>query len=150
MGYTDYGKDATVSDNRIDFKFRNDTNSTIFIVATVMKDSRYDKSHKVCVVSIYGESLGKGVKYELETVTVQTLPAPTEPEYRKDTNHTYATYVDQEYTYRKATDGCVVESYLVKYVGGAETERKLMYTDTYKAKSEIIYVGTVERTEEGQ
>ena len=150
VGYTDYGKDATVSDNRIDFKFRNDTNSTIFIVATVMKDSRYDKSHKVCVVSIYGESLGKGVKYELETVTVQTLPAPTEPEYRKDTNHTYATYVDQEYTYRKATDGCVVESYLVKYVGGAETERKLMYTDTYKAKSEIIYVGTVERTEEGQ
>ena len=150
VGYTDYGKDATVSDNRIDFKFRNDTNSTIFIVATVMKDSRYDKTHKVCVVSIYGESLGKGVKYELETVTVQTLPAPTEPEYRKDTNHTYATYVDQEYTYRKATDGCVVESYLVKYVGGAETERKLMYTDTYKAKSEIIYVGTVERTEEGQ
>jgi len=150
VGYTDYGKDATVSDNRIDFKFRNDTNSTIFIVATVMKDSRYDKSHKVCVVSIYGESLGKGVKYELETVTVQPLPAPTEPEYRKDTNHTYATYVDQEYTYRKATDGCVVESYLVKYVGGAETERKLMYTDTYKAKSEIIYVGTVERTEEGQ
>lgn len=150
VGYTDYGKDATVSDNRIDFKFRNDTGSTIFIVATVMKDSRYDKSHKVCVVSIYGESLGKGVKYELETVTVQTLPAPTEPEYRKDTNHTYATYVDQEYTYRKATDGCVVESYLVKYVGGVETERKLMYTDTYKAKSEIIYVGTVERTEEGQ
>ena len=96
-----------------------------------MKDSRYDKSHKVCVVSIYGERLGKGVKYELETVTVQTLPAPTEPEYRKDTNHTYATYVDQEYTYRKATDGCVVESYLVKYVGGAETERKLMYTDPY-------------------
>ena len=63
-----------------------------------MKDSRYDKSHKVCVVSIYGESLGKGVKYELETVMVQTLPAPTEPEYRKDTNHTYATYVDQEYS----------------------------------------------------
>ena len=66
VGYTDYGKDATVSDNRIDFKFRNDTGSTIFIVATVMKDSRYDKSNKVCVVSIYGESLGTGVKYEDE------------------------------------------------------------------------------------
>ena len=150
VGYTDYGKDATVSDNRLDFQFRNDTNSTIFIVATVTKDSRYDKSHKVCVVSIYGESLGAGVKYELETKKVQTLPAPTEPEYRKDTNHTYATYVDQQYTYRKARDGYVVESYLVKYVNGTETERKLLYTDTYKAKSEIIYVGTVERTEEGQ
>lgn len=150
VGYTDYGKDATVSDNRIDFQFRNDTDSTIFIVATVTKDSRYDKSHKVCVVSIYGETLGAGVKYALETETVQVLPAPTEPEYRKDTNHTYATYVDQEYVYRKAHDGYVVESYLVKYVGGAETERKLMYTDTYKAKGEIIYVGTVERTEEVQ
>lgn len=149
VGYTEYGKDATVSDNRIDFQFRNDTNSTIFIVTTVTKDSRYDKSHKVCVVSIYGESLGTGVKYDLVTKTVETLPAPTEPEYRKDTNHTYATYVDQEYVYRKARDGYVVESYLVKYVNGAETERKLMYTDTYKAKGEIIYVGTVERTEEG-
>ena len=150
VGYTDYGKDATVSDNRIDFQFRNDTGSTIFIVATVTKDSRYDKSHKVCVVSIYGETLGTGVKYDLVTETVQVLPAPTEPEYRKDTNHTYATYVDQEYVYRTAHDGYVVESYLVKYVNGAETEKKLMYTDTYKAKGEIIYVGTVERTEEVQ
>lgn len=150
VGYTDYGKDATVSDNRIDFQFRNDTGSTIFIVTTVTKDSRYDKSHKVCLVSIYGESLGSGVKYDLVTETVQTLSAPTEPEIRKDTKHTYATYVDQEYVYRKARDGYVVASYLVKYVNNVETERTLMYTDTYKAKSEIIYVGTVERTEDVQ
>lgn len=150
VGYTDYGKDATVSDNRIDFQFRNDTGSTIFIVTTVTKDSRYDKSHKVCLVSIYGESLGSGVKYDMVTETLQTLPAPTEPEVRKDTKHTYATYVDQEYVYRKARDGYVVASYLVKYVNNVETERTLMYTDTYNAKSEIIYVGTVERTEEVQ
>lgn len=86
MGYTDYGKDATVSDNRIDFKFRNDTNSTIFIVATVMKDSRYDKTHKVCVVSIYGESLGKGVKYELETVT-GARPCPPRPSRNNRKEH---------------------------------------------------------------
>ena len=83
----------------------------------------------------------------LPTVTGQLVTA----KWQLQTMHILCTiYVDQEYTYRKATDGCVVESYLVKYVGGAETERKLMYTDTYKAKSEIIYVGTVERTEEGQ
>jgi len=150
VGYTDYGKDATVSDNRIDFKFRNDTNSTIFIVATVMKDSLYDKTQQ----GVRGVDLRREPRQGREVRAGNgdgADPArPTEPEYRKDTNHTYATYVDQEYTYRKATDGCVVESYLVKYVGGAETERKLMYTDTYKAKSEIIYVGTVERTEEGQ
>ena len=150
VGYTDYGKDATVSDNRIDFQFRNDTGSTVFIVATVTRDSRYDKTHQVCIVSIYGESLGSGVKYDLVTKTVQTLPAPVDPEIRKDTKHTYATYVDQEYVYRKARDGYVVASYLVKYVNNVETERTLMYTDTYKAKSEIIYVGTVERTEEQQ
>lgn len=54
------------------------------------------------------------MKYELETVTVQTLPAPTEPEYRKIEPH-YATYVDQEYTYCKATD-LPGGGYLVKYV----------------------------------
>ncbi len=150
VGYTEYGKDATVSDKRIDFKFKNDTDSTIFIVCTVTKDSRYDKSKKVCLVSIYGENLGSGVTYDIVTNTVEILAPPEEPEYVKDTKHEYTTYVDQEYVYRKAKEGCVVESYRVKYVNGVETERTYLYTDTYKAKSEIIYVGTLERTEEAE
>ncbi len=150
VGYTDYGKDATVSDKRIDFKFKNDTDSTIFIVCTVTKDTRYDKSKKVCLVSIYGESLGTGVTYDIVTNTVEILAAPEEPEIVKDTKHEYTTYVDQEYVYRKAKEGCVVESYRVKYVNGVETERTYLYTDTYKAKSEIIYVGTLERTDESE
>ncbi len=148
VGYTDYGKDATVSDKRIDFKFKNDTDSTIFIVCTVTKDSRYDKSKKVCLVSVYGENLGTGVTYDIVTNTVEILAAPETPEYVKDTKHEYTTYVDQEYVYRKAKEGCVVESYRAKYVNGVETERTYLYTDTYKAKSEVIYVGTLERTEE--
>ena len=47
---------------------------------------------------------------------------------------------------RKARKGYVVESYRVKYVGGVEVERTLLYTDTYEARAKRIYVGVTERT----
>lgn len=150
VGYTEYGKDATVNmdGRKIDFQFKNDTGSPIYIVTQTMKNNNYDKKHRVCVVSIYGASLGQGVTYDIVTETVEILAAPTEIEYRKDTTQTYATYVDQTYVYREAKDGCKVASYRVKYQNGKEVERTNLYTDTYKAKGAIIYVGTVERTEE--
>ena len=39
----------------------------------------------------------------------------------------------------------MVESYRVTYVDGVETERTLLYTDTYKARAAVIYVGTKSR-----
>lgn len=149
VNYTPYGKDATVNmDGKvIDLKFRNNTDHDIYIQADVIRDRKLDKDHQLCRVIFYGESLGSGMSYRLETVTVQTLLAPLEPEIRKDRKGDYVTYVDQQEVTRQARDGCVVESYRVLYQNGLEVSREKLFTDTYKAKSQIIYVGVTERPE---
>ena len=129
---------------KIDLVFRNNTDSPLYFVAAVQSDPS-NRKRLIARVSIYGESLGDNVRYELQSVTVKELDPPEEPEYVKDTKQQYVTYTDQEYTVRKAAKGYVVESYRVKYEGDTVTERTLLYTDTYKARSELIYVGTKKR-----
>ena len=146
VSYTDLGKDATVywyGKRRIDLTFRNNTDSTIYIVAAVKQDSS-NKKRLNATVAIYGPDMGD-VKYELESEVTETLPAPINPVYKKDTNATYVTYRDQQKSVSAAKEGYVVKSYLVEYTSGVQTDRKLLYTDTYEAKAEVIYVGVKDR-----
>ena len=146
VGYCTYGMDATVywsSNRRIDLSFKNTTEHPVYLVAAVQSDPA-NRKKLICKVSIYGESLGS-VTYGMETRTVQVLEPPSEPERRKDTSHTYVTYKDEEKQVSSAKEGYVVESYRVTYVDGVETERTLLYTDTYKARAAVIYVGTKSR-----
>lgn len=146
VGYCTYGMDATVywsSNRRIDLSFKNTTEHPVYLVAAVQSDPA-NRKKLICKVSIYGESLGS-VTYGMETRTVQVLEPPSEPERRKDTSHTYVTYKDEEKQVSSAKEGYVVESYRVTYVDGVETERTLLYTDTYKARAAVVYVGTKSR-----
>lgn len=146
VSYTDLGKDATVywfGKRRIDLTFRNNTDSTIYIVAAVKQDSS-NKKRLNATVAIYGLDMGD-VKYELESEITETLPAPFTPVYKKDTNGTYVTYTDQQKSVSEAKEGYVVKSYLVEYTSGVQTGRKLIYTDRYEAKAEVIYVGVKDR-----
>ncbi|MGN0762227.1 MAG: hypothetical protein ACI4MK_02520, partial [Aristaeellaceae bacterium] len=103
-----------------------------------------NRKRLIAKVSLYGMSLGD-VTYSLETKTIEELE-PGEDIIVQDKKAEYVTYTDQEYVERKARKGYVVESYRVKYVGGVEVERTLLYTDTYEARSKRIYVGVTERT----
>ena len=146
VSYTDLGKDATVywfGKRRIDLTFRNNTDSAIYIVAAVKQDSS-NKKRLNATVAIYGEDMGD-VKYELESEITETLPAHFNPVYKKDTNGTYVTYKDQQKSVSAAKEGYVVKSYLVEYTSGVQTDRKLLYTDRYDEKAEIIYVGVKDR-----
>ena len=146
VSYTDLGKDATVywfGKRRIDLTFRNNTDSTIYIVAAVKQDSS-NKKRLNATVAIYGLDMGD-VKYELESEITETLPAPFNPVYKKDTSGTYVTYTDQQKSVSVAKEGYVVKSYLVEYTSGVQTDRKLIYTDRYEAKAEVIYVGVKDR-----
>lgn len=147
VGYTEYGRDATVNldGKAIDLVFRNNTDSNIYLAATVYKDRSLDKDHLLARVDIYGMDMGSGTTYDLVTETTEILPAPLEPEIRKDTKAQYVTYTDDLYEYTTAKDGCVVKSYRVKYQNGQEVERTYLYTDTYKARTQVIYVGVTER-----
>ena len=146
VNYCDYGLDATVywnSNHKIDLVFRNNTEHPIYIVAAVQSDPN-NRKRFIARVMMYGEDLGD-VSYGMVAETTEVLDPPSEPTYVKDKNATYVTYTDQEYVYSKAQKGYVVDSYRVTYVNGVETERVHLYTDTYKAKAETIYVGVTKR-----
>ncbi len=147
VNYTEYGLDATVyyDGKKIDLVFRNNTDSPIYIKCSVQKDPKISKTHLIAVVEIWGESLGEGITYDLIAETREILPAPTDPEYREDKKGEYVTYIDEEYTYRQAKEGCIVDSFKVKYVNGAEVDRTFMYEDTYAPKTQVIYTGIKER-----
>lgn len=146
VSYTEMGKDATVSDTRgheIDFAFRNNSGSKIFISAHVITDASNSKRF-LCEVRIYGEDLGN-TRYELETEVVEKLEKPTEPEYVQDTKAKYVTYVDEEKTVIEASEGYVVDTYLCTIVDGVQTDRKKIARSTYKNRAARIYVGVTPR-----
>ena len=148
VNYTEYGKDATVywvGKRKIDLVFKNSTEEPIYIVAAVQQDPS-NKRRLIAKVMMYGEDMGD-VRYEIECKTVQELDPPEKPTYIKDKEGTYVKYTDQEKSVSKAKPGYVVESYRVKYEGNAETERTLMFVDTYEPKAERIYVGVTRRGE---
>ena len=149
VNYTDKGKDATVywyDRHKVDLAFTNSTEDDIYITAAVQSDPKR-KNRWVCVVNIYGRSLGEGITYDI--VTEETvIPAPEEPDIRRDKDAKYVKYKDEEYVLQEAADGTSVESWRVKYVNGVEESREHLFTDTYNAKQQIIYVGTRERPAE--
>ena len=149
VNYTDKGKDATVywyDRHKVDLAFTNSTEDDIYITAAVQSDPKR-KNRWVCVVNIYGRSLGDGITYDI--VTEETvIPAPEEPDIRRDKDAKYVKYKDEEYVLQEAADGTSVESWRVKYVNGVEESREHLFTDTYNAKQKIIYVGTRERPAE--
>lgn len=145
VSYTTFGQDATVyysRDRKIDFVFRNNTDSPLYIVAKV---EEVKKNSYQCVVRIYGASLGENVQYKLRTQTVETLTAPLEAEYRKDTSHEHVTYKDEEYLLRNARDGFINETYLQRWESGVMVSETLVSRDTCKARATVYLVGTENR-----
>ena len=143
--YAELGQDATVylSKNRNkDFVFKNNTDSDIWIFATVEKDpERKGKNNLRTRVDIYGEDMGD-VWYKLESVVTETADPP-EPEYRRDKKGQYVTYQDEKpYLYSEAQPGYKVDVYLVDSRSGG---RSYLYTDEYPPKRAVYYQGVKTR-----
>ena len=131
--YVNKGEDATVDWPSLDFKFRNNTSSPVFVIM-------YYKDRKVSA-EIWGMTLGEGVTIDLESKIVKTLPAPTEIKYEYNASLAWG----EQKTTVKARTGYVVETYKVWYQDGKETKRELMHTSTYKAYQQVVeYNGTLE------
>ena len=146
VSYTEYGKDATVSDTKgheKDLRFTNTTDHPIYFKAEVVADPS-NKNRLIAQVTLYGEDLGN-VRYDLISELVETIPAPLEPQYIKDKNKEYVIFTDEQKSVSEAKEGYVYRSYRIKYEDGIETERKELFTDTYKPKAEKIYVGVYTR-----
>ena len=144
VNYTEYGLDATVNydGKKIDLTFKNTTGNNVYIMTYLVRaNGRWN-----CRVDIYGEAHEDGVTYDLVAETVEVLPAPVDPEYVEDTTGTHVMYIDDEPVLkRKASDGVVVETFKVTYKNGVEVDRTYVARDTYKAKSQQLWVGVSER-----
>ncbi len=124
--YVEKGFDATVNWPGLDFKFRNNTDWPIFLIAAYA-DRRVS-------VSVYGMSLGVDTSIDLESVTTKTIPQP------EGTNYIINGELSPGETKKTVTGrkGYVVETWKVWKQGGKEIRRELLFTSTYKAYQETI------------
>ena len=124
--YIEKGFDATVNWPGLDFKFRNNTDWPVFIVAG------YNK--RKVTVDIYGMSLGADVHIDLESELVRTIPQPS------GTNYVINTDLAPGESKKTVTGrkGYEVNTWKIWYQGNRETKRELFFTTTYKAYQETI------------
>lgn len=135
--YVEKGLDATVSDDRYDFVFTNNTNSDIYIETEFVKVKGYYHSR----FTIYGRPDPNGYTYKLVSQVVETIPLP-EPTYEKDTTGEHVFYDDETAVKSSGREGYVVDVYLVTLDSkGLEISREKKYTDTYKASAPVYWIG---------
>ena len=131
--YVDPGRDATVNWPNLDFKFKNDGDSPIFIVCYFTQGKSMSSRGKL-TVEIYGVTLGAGESIELETKLISREDPPDEPIYQRNTDLEPGT----EQVLKKARTGYVYETYRVYLRNGTEYKRDLLCTSTYKMIQEVI------------
>ena len=124
--YVKIGEDATVNWPNLDFKFKNNKSTPVFVIA-------YYRDRK-CSAEIWGMSLGAGVTIDLESKVIRTIEAPTGVNYVQNPELPTG---DSEETI-KARNGSVVDTYQVWYQNGQEVKRTLLHTSTYKAYQRTI------------
>ena len=137
VSYSTFGQDATVywyNERRIDFVFKNTSSGPIYITAHV---EEYRKNRYQCVVNIYGQTLGEGVQYKLDTRTVETIAAPLTAEYIKD--DTLAP--GEEKLVRKAREGFINETYLQRWENGMLVSESFVSRDTCQARAAQYKIG---------
>ena len=124
--YVEKGRDATVNWPNLDFTFRNDKETPVFIVAYYQQ--------RQCTVEIYGASLGAGVSIDLITQLTAQIDPPQEPLYENNPLLPAGTVQEK----KKARTGYVVETYKVYRQNGAETRREWLCTSTYPMIQQVI------------
>ena len=124
--YIEKGFDATVNWPGLDMKFRNNTEWPIFIVAGY--------NNRQVTVNIYGMSLGAGVRIDLESELVRTIPQP------EGTNYVINTDLAPGESKKTVTGrkGYEVTTWKIWYQGNRETKREILFKTTYKAYQETV------------
>lgn len=126
-GYIDKGRDATVSDNYIDFVFKNITQIPIYIRSTV-------KGNWLEVV-LYSV---KNNEYNVSIITEVIEELDFETKITEDPNLPIGVIEEQ----RIGRKGYKVQSYRVFTYKDGKEERELLSKDTYKALERIVVKGT--------
>ena len=126
--YVPQSTDATVVDNAIDFKFRNDRKYPVKIVTTC--------ENGVMTASIYGVKELDEPTIDIETKILETIEYTTQKQNDSSMKKGTTKVV------QKPVNGYVSEAYKVYYKNGKEISRELISKDKYIPTNEIIKVGT--------
>ena len=124
--YVEKGMDATVNWPDLDFKFKNNTDWPIFIVAHY--------ANRKITVELYGMSLGDGVSIDLQSIVTYTKEPPSDPIYVQNTSLPSGT----QQTTIKARTGYTVETWQIWYQNGQEVSRNLLCKSNYRMYQQTI------------
>ncbi len=133
--YAPLGMDATVAYGSLDFRFKNNTNAPLKIVATAGRG--------VVTVKLLGTKENKNKTVKINTTTVSTTPYGV-TEIKDDTLPVGETVIDAP-----GFKGHVVNTYKVIYENGVEIENKFLHKSTYTMVNKVVRVGTNENAETG-
>lgn len=124
--YVNKGEDATVNWPNLDFKFKNNKDTPVFVIM-------YYKDRQ-CTAEIWGVSLGDGITIDLESNITKTIQPSSEINYVYNPDLPAGT---SETTVKLRT-GYVLDTYKIWYLNGVEFKSEYFYTTTYKAYQRTI------------
>ena len=124
--YIDKGLDATVNWPNLDFQFRNDKKTPVFLIA-------YYKGRKL-TVEVYGMRSGPGETIKLVTDLISTTEPPKEALYEQNP----ALPMGTEQVKKKARTGYLVHTYRVYLRDGQEYRREKLFNSDYRAIQQVI------------
>ena len=124
--YVNKGEDATVNWPNLDFKFKNNKDTPVFVIT-------YYKNRQ-CSAEIWGVTLGENVTIDLQSTVTKTLNPSTEVIYKQNMDLPYGSSKETV----KLRTGYVVDTYKVWYRNGEEFKREYFYTSTYRAYQKTI------------
>ncbi|MDL2258256.1 VanW family protein [Eubacteriales bacterium OttesenSCG-928-K08] len=132
LSYVDGGLDATIDSGRIDFKWKNNTSSPIYIFA------RADMTEQRVYFEIYGEPFPEEYdEIKLSSARIETLSPPGDMKYTID--YTKPSGFSEVFVSRKS--GSIWESYKAYLKDGVEVKKETLDRTTYKAYSGETIIG---------
>ena len=130
LGYVDAGRDATISTDGPNFRFRNDTAKPVYISAITDTDA------KTITVKLFGNAPADGRKVKLSAKRVEKL---ADPGYKLTVDNTLA--ANTILVERESRGGSVSEVYRLFYdETGKLMERELIGRDKYRPVKGILRV----------
>lgn len=139
VGYVELSLDAMVNEGTADMRFKNISESPIYIKAGVKDDKAY--------AIIFGEPLEEGVTYKRSIEFIRTIPHGGD-EVVVDTDGKYSDKVIYKDTYFRINypkEGYEAKGYLEKYKDGELIEKKMVRHEIYQPQKGLVIEGNVEK-----
>lgn len=126
--YIDVGRDATVADGYIDFKFKNSRKYPIKIICSAQNG--------ILKVKIYGKKQDAEYNIKIKTKIKEVKPYKTIYEYNNNVKS------GERIVAQKGKNGYECEVYKIVSLKGKIIFKSTISTDTYNTMDEIVIIGT--------